>query len=236
MAALLKLKDQGKISAVGVSNATVEDMTLYGPIASDRKSTASWTGRLRPMAPWPIASGTHVRHSRLLAAGQRAVDRQAPSRPRVRPSATCGRATCVSSARKRRIASTPCFQTLQPLAAERHLSVGQLVIAWTLSQPGMPSCSVGSATPTRRRKTPRPPSPCSPRNLAPSKRRSTPEITRPTVRYRSAGYYARHCGSNCSSGMPTSLSKRATAPSFFDSGTTYSASAGLSKTCFSNAR
>ena len=37
MAALLKLKDNGKIRAIGVSNATVEEMTVYGPIDSDQE-------------------------------------------------------------------------------------------------------------------------------------------------------------------------------------------------------
>ena len=37
MAALLKLKDQGKIRAIGVSNATVEEMKVYGPIDSDQE-------------------------------------------------------------------------------------------------------------------------------------------------------------------------------------------------------
>ena len=67
-AELLRLKEQGKIRAIGVCNATIEDMQAFGPIASDqekyslldRKSRRGRSGLLPRQgigilaySPWP---------------------------------------------------------------------------------------------------------------------------------------------------------------------------------------
>ena len=135
MAALLRLKEQGKIRAIGVSNATVEEMTAYGPIDSDQEKyslldrkietggTVAYCRRHRIgiLAYSPLANG--------LLTGKIRPDRQygpgdlRKANPRFIP--------------RRRRAGQRHAGEAPGLAAEHHVSVGQLVIAWTISQPGI---------------------------------------------------------------------------------------------------
>ena len=135
MAALLKLKDQGKIRAIGVSNATVEEMTAYGPIDTDQEKYSLLDRQIETngtvaycrehkvgiLAYSPLANG--------LLTGKLPPDREynpgdlRKANPRFMPRNV------------QRVNAM--LETLRGLAAEHHVGVGQLVIAWTFSQPGI---------------------------------------------------------------------------------------------------
>ncbi len=135
MAALLKLKDEGKIRAIGVSNATVDEMKLYGPIDSDQEKYSLLDRQIETngtveycrehsigiLAYSPLANG--------LLTGKLRPDRQygpgdlRKANPRFLP---------------RNVDKVNAMlETLQPMAAEHHAGIGPLVIAWTFLQPGI---------------------------------------------------------------------------------------------------
>ena len=144
MQALLDFKREGKIRAIGVSNATVEQVEEYrrhGPVDSaqekysmlDRELEARYLpyalkNNIAMLAYSPLANG--------LLTGKIPPERTFPpddlrhNNPRF-------------SIESRR-AVQALLEQMQPVARKHGLTLSQLVIAWTLAQPGVTHALVGA--------------------------------------------------------------------------------------------
>jgi aryl-alcohol dehydrogenase-like predicted oxidoreductase len=137
MEALLALKAEGKTRAIGISNASAEDLRAYlaaGPVDCIQEAYNMLDRALeRELLPLARASGVSVLSYSSLALGlltgaippDRTFrgDDQRQTDPRFSPA---GRAHAQAFAAE-----------LAPLAEARGADVGQLVIAWTLARPGI---------------------------------------------------------------------------------------------------
>jgi methylglyoxal reductase len=135
MAALLKLKRQGKIRAIGVCNAKVEHLRAYGQIDSDQEKYSLLDrdierngsldhcreNNIAVLAYSPLANGLltgKIRPDRQYNAGDlRKMNRRFMAASVERVNAM--------------------LEQLRPIAERHRATLGQLVIAWTFSQPGM---------------------------------------------------------------------------------------------------
>jgi aryl-alcohol dehydrogenase-like predicted oxidoreductase len=135
VAELQRLKKEGKVRAIGVSNCSLDQLKAYGPIDSDQEKYSmldrnleengvlAWCreNHVSVLAYSPLANG--------LLTGKLRPDRQynagdlRKANPRFRPENVA------------RINAL--LQQLQPLAERHAATIGQLVIAWTAAQPGM---------------------------------------------------------------------------------------------------
>ena len=144
MTTLLDLKREGKIRAIGVSNAKVEQIEAYRRVGQldtcqekysmlDRELESEYLPYAREhnlavLAYSPLANG--------LLTGKIGPDRQFPaddlrsSRPRF----------SVES-RKQVLAM---LDKMRPIAGKHGLTLAQLVIAWTIAQPGLTHALVGA--------------------------------------------------------------------------------------------
>lgn len=144
MATLLDLKHEGKIRAIGVSNATIRQMDEYrtsGPVDSDQEKYSMLDRELDSrqlpycernmiamLAYSPLAQG--------LLTGKVPVDRklaeddQRAENPRF-------------SANGRR-AMHDLLERIQPVADANGATLAQLAIAWTVAQPGLTHALVGA--------------------------------------------------------------------------------------------
>lgn len=144
MAALLALKAEGKIRAIGVSNATVEQMDEYrrlGPLDTDQERYSMLDRQLDSgqlaycnsndiavLAYSPLAQGLltgKVSAARELAAGD-----QRSGNPRFKP--------------ENRVKILEFLEDIRPLAEAHEASLSQLAIAWALAQPGLTHALVGA--------------------------------------------------------------------------------------------
>jgi aryl-alcohol dehydrogenase-like predicted oxidoreductase len=146
MGELLKLKEEGKIRAIGCSNATPKQMEAYrsvGPLDVDQEKysmldRAQDDGnlpycaqhRMAFLAYSPLAQGLltgKIGSGRNFAAGD-----QRAGAPRFSPT--------------NRLKIAAMLAEFQPIAAAHQLSLGQLAIAWTVAQPGCTHALVGART------------------------------------------------------------------------------------------
>jgi aryl-alcohol dehydrogenase-like predicted oxidoreductase len=138
MTALLKLKDQGKIRAIGVSNASLEQIKTYEKvgqldtdqerfsmldqhIAGDGTLEYCHTNNIAVLAYSPLEQG--------MLTGKLSPDRQFP-RDDVRhnnPRYTV----------EKRKQILDMLTEFKPIADRHNATFSQLVIAWTFSQPGL---------------------------------------------------------------------------------------------------
>lgn len=144
MAMLLELKQEGKIRAIGVCNATASAMTEYrsvGALDSDQEKYSMLDRAIeREQLPFcreknqallaysPLALGLltgRIRADRQYGPGDLRADH-----PRF------------TSENLRKVDAM--LAELHPLAVDKGLSVGQLVIAWTLAQPGLTHALIGA--------------------------------------------------------------------------------------------
>jgi aryl-alcohol dehydrogenase-like predicted oxidoreductase len=145
MAALVELKEQGKIRAIGVSNAGLDQLRAYGPIDSDQEKYGMLDRNLETngileycrqqniavLAYSPLANG--------LLTGKIRPDRQfgpgdlRKANPRFRRDNI------------EKVNGT--LEQLRPLAESHQASIAQLVIAWTCAQPGMTCVLCGARNP-----------------------------------------------------------------------------------------
>lgn len=146
MEELLKLKKEGKIRAIGVSNATVEQLEVYrsvGPVDSDQEKYSMLDrGHEKDLLPYCATNGlAFVAYSPLaqgLLTGRMAPDRsfkpgdQRLNNPRF------------SVENRKRVAAF--LSKIEPIAKERHLTLSQLVLAWTLCQTGCSHVLAGART------------------------------------------------------------------------------------------
>jgi aryl-alcohol dehydrogenase-like predicted oxidoreductase len=134
-AALEQLKEQGKIRAIGVSNASEPQIQAYGPIDSDQEKFSMLDraiesngvldhcrrNQIAMLAYSPLASG--------LLTGKIAADRRFGEGDFRRDN---------SRFQPDYIARVNAMlESFRPIAERHRASLGQLVIAWTFSQPGL---------------------------------------------------------------------------------------------------
>ncbi len=147
MAALLKLKEQGKIRAIGVSNYDVpwmERALKIGPIDSLQPPFSLIQRKIEPaILPFCRDRGIGVivysPLERGLLAGTVGPDRQFPPGDH--------RAThrfFTVENRKRVLAA---LEAIRPIAETHRASLAQLVIAWTIAEPGITAALVGARNP-----------------------------------------------------------------------------------------
>ncbi len=147
MGTLLDLKREGKIRAIGVSNATVQQMDEYrmsGPLDSDQEKYSMLArgmesaqlpycerNNIAMLAYSPLAQGLltgKVPVDRVLAEG----DMRAESQK-------------FSVANRKKILTF--LEEIRPVADAHNATLAQLVIAWTLAQPGLTHALVGARNP-----------------------------------------------------------------------------------------
>lgn len=148
MGALMRMKEEGKVRAIGVCNATVEQMDRYrkaGRLDSDQEKYSMIdrkkmeggqleycrTNNIAVLAYSPLALG--------LLTGKIGPERTFPEGDlrRVRDRFSVDNRARVKSM----------LDTFQPIADKHRCTLGQLVIAWTVHQPGLTHALVGARTP-----------------------------------------------------------------------------------------
>lgn len=151
MGELLKLKKEGKIRAIGCSNATPKQMDAYratGPLEVDQEKysmldRAQDDGNLPYCAQHRMAFLAYSPLAQGLLTGKIGPERTfAPGDQRAG-------APRFSAANRKKI--TAILAEFQPIAAAHQLSLGQLTIAWTIAQTGCTHALVGARTPEQAR-------------------------------------------------------------------------------------
>jgi aryl-alcohol dehydrogenase-like predicted oxidoreductase len=147
MAALLKLKEQGKIRAIGVSNAELGQLKAYGPIDSDQEKfsmldrTIALNGSLAYCREQGIAVLAYSPLANGLLTGKMPPHRQfnpgdlRRDHPRFR--------------RENVERVNAILQRFAPIAERHQASLGQTVIAWTCAQPGVTCVLCGARDATQ---------------------------------------------------------------------------------------
>ncbi len=145
--ALLKLKQQGKVRAIGACNATVEQLELYraaGALDTDQERYSMIDRKLDPeQRPWcqandvAILAYSPMAHG--LLTGKVTPDRQYGSGDL---RANGGRFTPENIR-----AVLAMLEQIKPVAQENQLTLAQLVVAWTLARPGVTHALVGARRP-----------------------------------------------------------------------------------------
>lgn len=147
MAALVRLKEQGKIRAIGVSNVTVAHLEKYrsvGPVDNIQERYSMIDRKIEAeLIPYCIRHGIAVfAYSPLeqgLLTGKVGPDRkfnpgdQRVNKPRF------------SLENRKKIADM--LEEFRPIAEKHSLTLGQLAIAWTVAQPGLTHALVGARAP-----------------------------------------------------------------------------------------
>jgi methylglyoxal reductase len=145
MAMLLKLKDEGKIRAIGVSNANLDQLKAYGPIHSDQEKYSMLDRNLETngmldycrqqniavLAYSPLANG--------LLSGK------------IRPDRQFGPGDLRRGNRRFAAANVDringLLEQLRSMAERHQATIVQLVIAWTCARPGMTCVLCGARNP-----------------------------------------------------------------------------------------
>ena len=147
MGALVRLKEEGKVRAIGVCNATVEQMDRYrsvGPLDSDQEKYSMLdrekmesgglayclSNNIAVLAYSPLALG--------LLTGKVGPEREFPEGDLRRGK---DRFSKENRARVKDL-----LDSFVPLCAKHDCTLGQLVIAWTTHQPGLTHALVGART------------------------------------------------------------------------------------------
>jgi aryl-alcohol dehydrogenase-like predicted oxidoreductase len=147
MNALLDLKRQGKIRAIGVSNTTVDEIRQYqrlGPVDTDQeKYSLLDRGMEKALLPYCREQGIAVLAYSPLANGL-LTGKIGPEREFTGDDL---RRTNPRFNVENRIRIRAVLEQIWPIAANHGLTLGQLVIAWTLAQPGMTHALVGARSP-----------------------------------------------------------------------------------------
>lgn len=149
MAALLKLKDQGKIRAIGVCNATTAEMGRYraaGPLDSDQEKYSMIDRKLdAEQLPYCREHNIAVLAYSPLALGL-LTGRVGPEREFALGDM---RRTHRRFTRENRAAVGALLAQLEPIAAAHSCTQAQLAIAWTVHQPGITHALVGARNETQ---------------------------------------------------------------------------------------
>ncbi len=147
MALLLDLKKQGKIRAIGACNAKVEDLERYrskGPLdANQERYSMLDRGLEQTQLPWcrknkvAVLAYSPLHHGLLTGT-------ITPEREFKEGDLRRGHASFTPENLKK---TGLLLDRMRPLAERRGLTISQLVIAWTLAQPGLTHALVGARTP-----------------------------------------------------------------------------------------
>jgi len=147
MALLLDFKKQGKIRAIGACNAKVEEMERYrskGAFDADQERYSMVDrGLEQAQLPWCRKNNVAVLaysplHHGLLSG------KIAPDRVFKEGDLRRGHASFTPEHLRK---TGLLLDRIQPIADARGLTISQLVIAWTVSQPGLTHALVGARTP-----------------------------------------------------------------------------------------
>ena len=149
MEVLLELKREGKIRAIGVSNASIDQMDEYrllGSVDTDQEKYSMLARRLdSAQLPYCERNGIAVlAYSPLeqgLLSGKVSVER------RLAPGDL--RADNPGFAPEKREEILGLLEVLRPMAEARGITLAQLAIAWTVSQPGLTHALVGARDPVQ---------------------------------------------------------------------------------------
>jgi aryl-alcohol dehydrogenase-like predicted oxidoreductase len=149
MQTLLDLKKQGKIRAIGVSNATVAQMEEYralGPLDSDQEKYSMIDRVLEnEQLPWCRKNNVAVLAYSPLARGLLT--------GKIGPDYTFNEGDhrkALARFKPDNLAKiAKLLQALKPIAEKHRASLGQLVIAWTIAQPGLTHALVGARNPAQ---------------------------------------------------------------------------------------
>jgi aryl-alcohol dehydrogenase-like predicted oxidoreductase len=149
MGALLDLRQQGKIRAIGVSNFTADMMRQCletATIASDQPPySALVRGAETEVLPFCRENGIGVlAYSPLaqgLLTGKVSVDREFPEGDlrRTKPLFT----------RENRVKAVAMLEQVKPIAEAHHATLGQVFLAWIVAQPGMTTALAGARNETQ---------------------------------------------------------------------------------------
>ena len=147
MAELLKLKAEGKIRAIGVSNATAEQMDQYravGPVDADQERYSMLDRRFEQSnlpycAKHNLAFLAYSPLEQGLLTGAIGPDRQFAEGDQRRNSPR------FSVESRTKIAEL--LKAFAPIAKAHRATLSQLTIAWTVHQPGCSHALVGARTP-----------------------------------------------------------------------------------------
>ncbi len=146
MEALVRLKEQGKIRSIGISNASVEDLKEYqahGVVdAIQEKYNMLDRGLESTLIPLCRATHVSVLSYASLATGL-LTGTMDPDREFQGDDQRIGNPRFSPENRKKILAF---FEKLAPIAEKYQLSPAQLVIAWTIAQPGITFALCGART------------------------------------------------------------------------------------------
>ena len=147
MGTLLDLKREGKIRAIGVSNASVEQIEAYrrvGPLDSGQEKYSMLDRKLEnEYLPYALKNTIAVlAYSPLalgLLTGKVGPERQFPADDlrHNNPRFSVESRQCVQAM----------LDKMRPIAEKHQLTLAQLVIAWTIAQPGLTHALVGGRNP-----------------------------------------------------------------------------------------
>jgi methylglyoxal reductase len=152
MEALLELKAEGKIRAIGVSNCDIMQIDEYrsaGPVDVDQERYSvldrklERNGQLAHCRENGIAVFAYSPLEQGLLTGKVSAEREFPEGDMRRGS---GR---FSVENRRRILAL--LEEVRPIADRHGLTCGQLTIAWTVAQPGLTHALVGARNPDQAR-------------------------------------------------------------------------------------
>ena len=151
MKTLLDLKKEGKIRAIGVSNCTLGQLQAYekvGPVDTMQQKYSMLDRDMeQDLLPYTQKKGIAMLAYSPLANGL-LTGKMGPTRSFAPDDLRFNHPRFTAEARQQvqqRLAQ------LQPLADKYKLSIGQLVLAWTLAQPGVTHLLVGARDPQQAR-------------------------------------------------------------------------------------
>lgn len=144
IAALLKLKEQGKIRAIGASNTNIEQLKAYGNIDTDQERFSMLDRRIEQ-----DGTLTHCRENNIsvlaysplvhgLLTGKMTPDRQFKEGDLRRGN------PCFNIESRQKVAAM--LNEFVPIAKKHNATISQLVIAWTFSRPGVTHVLCGART------------------------------------------------------------------------------------------
>ncbi len=144
MGELMKLKREGKILAIGCSNATPEEMDRYrlaGELASDQEKYSMLEANMEKTnlpycAEKKIAFLAYAPLAKGLLTGAVGPERQ------FGPGDDRNKSPLFSLENRRKVADF--LNRIRPVADDYRITVGQLVVAWTLAQPGCSHVLLGA--------------------------------------------------------------------------------------------
>ena len=147
MAQLMKLKEEGKIRAIGVSNATVaqiNDYRMAGPVDTDQERY-SMLDRVHDKDLLPFCAEENIAFLAYSPLGQGLLTgRIGPDRKFAKGDQRNNNPRFSVEGRAKIAAM---LERFRPVADRHHATLGQLVVAWTLSQHGCTHALCGARTP-----------------------------------------------------------------------------------------